>query len=200
MVTSEQWQRVAVQFYRQRLAELGSTGNLETLQSGWKHLPSLLRQDEAVVSAYLQELLRIGAQAQAEQLLREQVQVHWNSRFVYTYGDLAAPDAAAQLSLAEGWLDQHPDDPVLLLTLGKISLRNELWGKARSYLESSIEQEPTPEAYRLLGSLLEHLEEADAAAECYRKGLELTDKAMPGAVLPEAVQSRGVILLGRRPV
>ena len=62
---------------------------------------------------------------------------------------------------------------MLLLTLGKISLRNALWGKARSYLESSIAHQPTPEAYRLLGSLLEQLHEPDQAAACYRQGIEL---------------------------
>jgi HemY protein len=197
VLAGDQWQRLAVQVYRQRLEELGAMRDLEALESGWKQLPSAVQQDQAMVSVYLQELLRIGAHAQAEQVLREQLRVHWDRGFVYAYGDVAAPNAAGQLSVAEGWLEQHPDDGVLLLTLGKISLRNELWGKARGYFESGIEREPMPEAYRLLGSLLERLGEADRAAECYRKGIELMDKAMPGRALRQKAQSRGAALLDR---
>ena len=71
-----------------------------------------------------------------------------------------------------------------MLTLGKISSRNQLWGKARSYLESSIEQRATAEAYRLLGALLERLGEADEASDCYRRGLDLTGKGFSEATLP----------------
>jgi HemY protein len=118
-------------------------------------------------------------------VLRDQLRQTWNPRLVYRYGEVAAEDAAAQLSVAEGWLAEHPEDPVLLLTLGKISLRNALWGKARSYLESSIAQQPTPEAYRLLGSLLEQLQEPQQAAACYRQGIELVAQSQAAPALAE---------------
>jgi HemY protein len=69
--------------------------------------------------------------------------------------------------------------------LGKISLRNELWGKARSYLEASIDLEPTAEAYRLLGALLERLDDPEGAALCYRKGIEVADHSRPTLVAPD---------------
>jgi len=185
VLNSEQWQRLATQAYREQILELGASRDLDGMKSGWKQLPSSLQQDEGMQSVYVQELLRQGQHAHAEHVLRDQLRHAWNSRFVYTYGDVAAEDAAAQLSVAESWLDQHPDDPVLLLTLGKISLRNALWGKARSYLESSIAHQPTPEAYRLLGSLLEQLDEPEKAAACYRQGIELVAQGLPAAALAE---------------
>ena len=80
-------------------------------------------------------------------------------------------DASKQLKRAEGWLSNHAEDPDLLLTTARLCLRNELWGKARSYLESVISLRPTPEAYREYGALLNQLGETDAAADAYRDGL-----------------------------
>lgn len=197
ILNSEQWQRLAVQVYREQLRELGASQDLEAVKSGWKQLPPRLQQDEGVQSVYVQELLRLGAHEHAEKVLREQLRQAWNPRLVYTYGDVAAEDSVSQLRIAEGWLDQHPDDPVLLLTLGKISLRNTLWGKARSYLESSIARQPTPEAYRLLGALLERLEEPDKAAECYRQGIEAVTGGFPAVALPEPVRADSAVLPGR---
>ena len=81
---------------------------------------------------------------------------------------------------AEGWLSTHSEDPDLLLTAAQLCLRNELWGKARSYLESVISLRPTPEAYQEYGRLLNELGEADAAADAFRQGLGLvTNTPMP---------------------
>jgi HemY protein len=199
VLNSEQWQRLATQVYREQILELGASRDLDGMKSGWNQLPSSLQQDEGMQSVYVQELLRQGQHAHAEHVLRDQLRHAWNSRFVYTYGDITAEDAAAQLSVAESWLDQHPDDPVLLLTLGKISLRNALWGKARSYLESSIAHQPTPEAYRLLGSLLEQLEEPEKAAACYRQGIELVAQGLPAAALTERAGHADSAALLERP-
>lgn len=199
VLNSEQWQRLAAQVYREQILELGASRDLDAMKSGWKQLPSPLQQDEGMQSVYVQELLRQGQLEHAEHVLRDQLRHAWNPRFVYTYGDVAAQDAAAQLSVAESWLDQHPDDPVLLLTLGKISLRNALWGKARSYLESSIAHQPTPEAYRLLGSLLEQLEEPEQAAACYRQGIELVAQGLPAAALTERAGHADSAALLERP-
>ena len=75
---------------------------------------------------------------------------------------------------AETWLEQHPRDAVLLLTLGRLCARQGLWGKARSYLEASLSIEPTHSAHLELGRLLEREgKPAEAAAE-YQKALVVT--------------------------
>ena len=61
-------------------------------------------------------------------------------------------------------------------------MRTELWGKARSYLESSLALRPSPEAFQLFGQLLEYLGEVDNASDAYRSGLSLAWD--PGATLP----------------
>lgn len=171
------WQKLAVQVYREQVQAFSAADDLDGLNDGWKQLPPPVQQDPALLAVYVEQLLRLGAHEHAGQLLRQQLHGAWNPRFVYLFGDTRETDVAAQQAQAESWLEQHPHDAVLLLSLGKISLRNRLWGKARNYLEESIARQPTAEAYHFLATLLEQLEEPEAAAECYRKGLALSGAA-----------------------
>jgi HemY protein len=185
VLNDHQWQQLAVKVYRERVLALSSTSDLEALKAGWKQLPPPVQQDQGLLAVYIEQLVRLGEHEQAEQLLGTRIRDSWNQRLVYLYGDLQSVDAPAQQALAERWLEQHRQDPVLLLSLAKISLRNQLWGKARSYLEASIDLQPSAEAYRLLGTLLEQLEEPDKAAECFRKGVELPEQGLYGIALPD---------------
>jgi HemY protein len=97
----------------------------------------------------------------------------WRPPLVRLFGMIESSDPAKQLNRAEGWLRTHPDDPDLLLAAARLCLKNELWGKARSYLETAISLRPSPEAYEEYGRLLNQLGESDAAAEAYRAGLNL---------------------------
>ena len=187
VLSEDRWQQLAVKIYREHLASFGSSSNADSLKTAWKQLPQGLQQDESLMTAYIEQLMRLDVRSQAEQMLVSQLKRSWNQRMVHLFGDLETADAISQQELAERWLDKHPQDPVLLLTLGKISLRNQLWGKARSYLEGSIRHQATPEAYRLLGSLLERMEDPDAAADCYRKGLELIDQGISESALPAPI-------------
>jgi len=185
VLNDQQWQQLAVKVYRDQVLALSSGSGLKALKEGWKQLPPPVQQDEGLLAVYIEQLVRLDEHEQAEQLLSSRIGKDWNQRLVYLYGDLQSTDAPAQQTLAERWLGQHPQDPVLLLSLAKISLRNQLWGKARSYLEASIDLQPGAEAYRLLGTLLEQLGEPDKAAECYRKGVELPGQGISGIALPE---------------
>ena len=199
VLNDRQWQQLAVKVYRERVLALSSSSDLKSLKAGWKQLPPPVQQDEGLLAVYIEQLLRLGEHEQAEKLLGTRIRDVWNQRLVYLYGELQSGDASAQQTLAERWLEQHRQDPVLLLSLAKISLRNQLWGKARSYLEASIDLQPGAEAYRLLGNLLEQLEEPDKAAECYRKGVELPGPGMSGIALPggESTQLAKVLPISR---
>ena len=174
------WQKLAVQVYREQVLAFSSSTDADELRASWQQLPPPVQQDRGLLAVYIEQLLRLGAHGQAAQLLREHLGREWDQRLAYLFGNVQELDAAEQQLQGEQWLDQHPEDPVLLLSLAKISQRNQLWGKARSYLEASISQQPTPEAYRLLAGLLEQLDEPDKAAECYRKGLALSGATAPG--------------------
>jgi HemY protein len=70
-------------------------------------------------------------------------------------------------------LTVHPEHPVLLRILGKISIHCKEMDKAEQYLEKSIALEPSVSAYQLLGDVLFRKGDKNNAIECYKYGLEL---------------------------
>jgi len=159
--------------HRELLGIAAKQGKTDRLRQSWQHIPRGLRNDEELIDDYARHLLRLSQYDSAETLLREAIKHHWNVDFVYLYGLVKSSTPAKQLGYAEAWLKGHEQNPVLLLTLGRLSLMNELWGKAESYLEASLGAGPRSETYTELGRLLEQLEQPDRARECFRKGLLL---------------------------
>ena len=147
--------------------------DLSRLGATWESLPRRTRDDPEVVHAYAQLLIRAGGHTTAERRLRQALSRQWDERLVRDYGLVEVDDAAKQLDHAESWLHEHGRSPMLLLTLGRLCIRNRLWGKARIYLESSIAGEPRAEAHFELARLLDQLGEVGAAREQYRTGLAL---------------------------
>lgn len=160
--------------------QLGRASDSESLQAAWKDVPKRYRDDPAVLDAWFQGLIRTGQNELAEKELVAALKAEWRGPLVRLYGLVEGKDPSKQLSRAESWLKIHNEDPDLLLACARLCIRNELWGKARSYLESVLSLRPTPEAYHEYGRLLTRLGETDAAADAYRDGLNLV--AAPGPV------------------
>lgn len=137
----------------------------------WKALPGHLQQQPALLHARARQLLAVGESKRAEALLRKALQNNWADELVLAYGDLDAPPPAERLKRVEKWLQSRPEDPLLLLVAARLCVATELWGKARSYYESSVAIEPAPQAYHELGKLLLKLGEQDAAFVAFQKGL-----------------------------
>jgi len=78
---------------------------------------------------------------------------------------------------------------VLLQAMGRIALKNQLWGKARSFLEQAIALQPTVEGYQLLGYLMEKLDDNERAVECFRCGMMLaTGESLERLPAPDTAQ------------
>ena len=145
-----------------------------SLREYWDKLPSEDRQEPRVAATAAQSFIALGACQEAHRIVEEGLERQWDSSLLAIYSDCLGPDVRQQLERAEMWLQQHPRDAVLLLTLGRLCARQGLWGKARSYLEASLSIEPTHSAYLELGRLLEREgKPAEAAAE-YQKALAVT--------------------------
>ena len=146
----------------------------------WKIIPKKLMGEASLLNAYYTALMRTGMNEKAEKDLVTALKTEWRAPLVRLFGLVEGADASKQLKRAEGWLADRGDDPDLLLASARLCLRNELWGKARSYLETVIALRPTPEAYQVYGRLLNQLGEGDAAADAYRAGLGMvTDDPLP---------------------
>jgi len=157
---------------------------LQSLQRAWQQLTSAQRQEPALVLAYAEQLRQLGAQGEAEEVLRGALKRSYDSHLVRLYGLLRGKDPVKQLQTAEGWLKAHPADPSLLLTLGRLCLQNSLWGKARDYLENSLKLQRNPEACAELARLLAQLGETDRSNQLFQEGLNLLDERLLALPLP----------------
>lgn len=129
----------------------------EALSELWKRVPSKYRFEEHVIYAYTRELLRIRADYDAEVILRKALDNHWSENLVDAYGRTQGKEKVEQLLHAERWLKGRPNSPRLLLALGRLSLRCELWGKAAEYFAASQKQQASIEAVAELYRLFTHL-------------------------------------------
>jgi len=167
-------------------ARLAAAQDAAELDQTWQGLDRSLRRDPAILEAYTDAALRLGAADQAEPVLRRALKSTWSAPLVAAYGRLETSDPSSQLAAAEKWLDQRPEDAELLLTCGRLSLRNQLWGKARSYLETSLAIRPHPETWQIFGELLVQLGESGAASEAFRQGLAAASGRTPALPAPRS--------------
>jgi HemY protein len=144
------------------------------LDTAWSEVPHGLRRDKELLTIYIRYLLELGETSRPESILRHKIKTKWDDGLVHLYGLVTCDNPAEQLKQAERWLKKHQENATLLLTLGRLSLRNHMWAKARTYLEKSAEIDPRPETYMLLGKLLEQTGDAAIAGECFRKGLGIS--------------------------
>jgi HemY protein len=166
-----------------------SEEGLTALHGAWQQLSSAQRQEPALVLAYAEQLRQLGAQVEAEEVLRLALKRQYDSHLARLYGLVRGADASKQLQSAEGWLKQHPDDSSLLLTLGRLCLQNRLWGKARDYLEASLRLQRNPEACAELARLLAQLGDTQGSNQLFQEGLGLLDERLLTAPLPELARS-----------
>ena len=141
------------------------------VQRLWGEIPRGMRANERLVLAHARALIRHEAHELAEQDLRRRLDAEWSSELAGAYGEIKPRDMPAAIRHAESWLAEHPEDAALLLALGRLCRKAKLWGKARSYLETSLGLSESRQGWLELAEMLEELDEKEAADDAYRKGL-----------------------------
>lgn len=162
---------------------LDKAADADVLDHAWKNVPRAMKSNITLQEAYYEGLMRAGLHDRSEKELAAALKSNWRGPLVRLYGLAEATDTTKQLKRAEGWLKTRGEDADLLLAAARLCQRNELWGKARSYLETVISMRPTPEAYQEYGTLLTQMGEGDAAADAYRDGLGMI-AAKPLTAIP----------------
>lgn len=171
-ISKDQIQALQQESYEGLLSEEKYTYDLSTLEEIWNNLSSKLKKDPLLLNFYIQALIRHHEDAKAELLIIKQLKKEWFGPLVSTYSLIKSTNPARQFAVAEKWLKKHPDDPYLLLSLGRLCRQRKLWGKAKDYLEKSlIYDSSNPETYLELGALFENLEEPLQALFWFKKGL-----------------------------
>jgi len=151
--------------------QLDSAADGDAILLAWNGVPKANKSDITLLTSYYEGLMRAGLHEKTEKGLASALKSNWRGPLVRLFGLVQGSDASKQLKRAEGWLTNHSEDPDLLLAAARLCLRNELWGKARSYLETVLSLRPSPEVYQEYGALLNQLGDTDAAADAFRDGL-----------------------------
>jgi HemY protein len=135
------------------------------------NLPAHFRKDSTILTLYITTLIELRAYESAAKVLARNINREWNESWVRQYGLLNYSDAPSALVQAESWLKQEENSAVLLLTLGRLCLQNQQWGRAKDFLLSSITIKPLAESYAELARLQRYLGDEKDSQQSYQQGL-----------------------------
>ncbi len=192
----QQFSLLEQRVYRELLTLATQHNNLIELNKIWQSMPRAIRQNVDMARHYIRCLLILEQHVLAEDVVRDTLKRGYDADLIYLYGIISGKEKDKQLASAEKWLEGNERDPVLLLTLGRLCYRNQLWGKARSYLEASLGIETRSDTYRELGQLLEKINQPKEAAEYYRKGLILAQEERLDDMLTVTPRVSAIVPLG----
>ncbi|AHK17094.1 heme biosynthesis HemY N-terminal domain-containing protein [Thalassolituus oleivorans] len=117
-----------------------------------------------VMKRYIDLLLETDQESKAEEALRTGLKYVWHDELIEIYGRLKSTDANKQLLFAEQQVQERPNDPVLLLVLGRLALRVNNIEKAREYLQTGLRIKGLPELHAEMGKVM--LAEGDETLAC----------------------------------
>ena len=121
------------------IVELQHSKDRDSLQSDWRSLPKNLQRDPEVVLAFADRAIHLEAPELTEDVIRVALKQEWQPSLLIPYGKAGDNDASKRLRQCEKWLQVHPEDPWLHLTLGRLCAREELWGTLEDRSFSAIE-------------------------------------------------------------
>jgi HemY protein len=181
--------RITKSFLTDKMQALSQSTDKEAayqeLQRFWRSLPMSMQTDSRTVIHYVNFLRQIGQEGQAERVIRHFLHDEWVDKLVYLYGQIKGDDVARQLLEAERWLQERPHSAVLMLTLGRLCLANQLWGKAREYFEISLRLDQNAEIYGEMCRLLGHLGEYEQSNQYFRQAVAMMTDGLPDLPMPK---------------
>lgn len=170
-ISLQELESITIKAYLGLLSKTALHKGKQPLQAVWQELPKNYRFHQLIFKQYILHLRELGADLEMEPLIRQSLKKHWDIDLVREYGLITGENIQKQISTAESWLKHHQSNPTVLLTLGRLCVRSQLWGKARDYFEASCAIEQSPEVLAELAQLLEELGEKDRSHHYYRQGL-----------------------------
>ena len=140
----------------------------KSMKACLKRIPHTL-QNGAMYAAIAQKYVQLGLYEQAIAWINQHYPVSHDARLLPAFVDSVAflDDRKQQKAIdtADAWLKDNPNDAHLLLHLGQLASRKQLWGKAQSYLEASLALEPAVPTRLALAKVLDEIGRTQLAQE-----------------------------------
>ncbi len=167
-----------VQAHVELLAQ--AAGERGAFEERWRKVPSREQSIARVAGAAARHALALGLTNLARDAVEKALAKEWAPALAALYGELPGmeppargDEARRRIERAEKWLLDHESDPQLLAALGRLCAHAELWGKAQTYLETSLSFEESRATHLELARLLDRLERGADAQQHYRRAAEL---------------------------
>lgn len=182
--TDEQAAMLLRRAHAERIKEL--SGDAAAMAAYWKDIPAAELQDRGLIEEVLPLMAAAGLGAMVKKQFESLLDETWDSNLARLYAHCAEGDGDANACLhkAESWLQSQPRDAGLLFALGRLCVDAQLWGKAQSYLEASLNLDPAVDTHLALAHLLDKLDRAQEAQLHYRAAAEKVAGSEAAAARP----------------
>lgn len=139
------------------------------------------------LDAYARAAVRVGENETILRQLANSIDRYFDAKAVAVYASVPGGDLTRRLKKVESWRDAHPQCAEVELALARLCAGQQLWGKARNHFTSSLQLEPSAEAFVELAELMEQLEDRGTALKCYRNAMRL-ERGEPPEPIPTVYQ------------
>ena len=163
--------KVYVQLLERAAASPAKESATEILKDEYQKVPRTCRYRQQILLSFAQLLHARDADDAAEAALRQGMKHTWHDDLISLYGNLNV-EPEKLFVFASKQLQERPSDPVLLLTLARISLRQEQPEKAKEYLETALAQANMPELHAEMGRVLAATGDSEKACEHFEAALK----------------------------
>ena len=149
--------------------------DLTRLDAYWKSMPAVQRLQPRIAAAAARAFLQSGDALRAHRLIADALDSTWDETLLRLYAEGGNAGALERIERAERWLAAHARDPELHLTLGRLCIECQLWGKAQSYIEESLALRRTRAAHNALAKLFDATGRGEEANREFRAGADIAD-------------------------
>ena len=188
LVSQDEFGRLARACYEGKLkrALRGETDadRQRNLKDAWHQVPKKFHTEPSLVKIYADALIAADAPVDAERVITDLLRKNWDDGLVQVYGRISGGGVEKQFLWCENLLKERPNNPMLLLTMGRLSLQRKDWEGAKGYFEASLRSRKSAQAYGELGRLLSHLGDHQASNEHFQSGLALIAERLPDLPMP----------------
>lgn len=190
VLPAAEWQALQRRAWQECLQQfVTAQADITALNHLWDRIPSTLHKDPAILGIHVQKLTEMGADDKAQNLLLKHFRQHQSPDLLLMLGYLNSSHPKKLLAFLEKLALEQPDNATLRLTLGRVCLRNALWGKARDQFEQALRLatgEPLlSEAAAELARLYDALDQPQLGAESTRKALGAVRSKLPVLPMPD---------------
>ncbi len=187
LLPSKQTLKIEIEAYGKQIEHLIRTRSSagkdpKVLLDVWHSIPTrTIKQTDFIPLAqgFVEHLINLGEHVAAEAELRKLLSHHWHPELIRLYGCVMGENVETQLGFVLDKVKNAPKDAVSLITLGRLSLSNQLFDEAQMYFEQSLELDNSVEIRGELSRLYLAKDETKKALDMLRQGLGLGLPRLP---------------------